>query len=126
MGWAPRWGGGSGKPGVPPEVGKSTSPRPHNPTTSDLIVEVAHVTLDLDYSIKAELYATAGVPDYWVIDVENRLLLVFREPFAFPAGRGANSYRTRQTYGPNDAVSPLAMPTATVRVTDLLPKVTSS
>ncbi len=97
-----------------------------NPTRADLIVEVAHVTLDFDCNIKAELYATAGVPDYWVIDVENRLLHVFRQPLAFPAGRGANAYRTRQTYGPNDTISPLVMPTASVKVADLLPKVTSS
>ena len=91
------------------------------PTSAIVIVEVAVTSLVADTTTKAELYAVAGVPDYWVIDVTNRQLHVFRDPVAHPAGRGANAYRTRQTFGPNDTVSPLAMPTASVLVADLLP-----
>jgi hypothetical protein len=41
-----------------------------------LIVEVADTTLDFDLGPKAELYAAAGVPEYWVIDlIEDRCLL---------------------------------------------------
>jgi Uma2 family endonuclease len=91
------------------------------PTTAVLIVEVADTSLFFDTTTKAELYATAGVPEYWVIDLENRKLLVFRDPVALPAGLGATAYRIRQTFGPADAVSPLATPSATVLVADLLP-----
>ena len=45
-----------------------------------LIVEVADTTLAYDLTTKAELYATAGIADYWVLDVENRQLHVFRDP----------------------------------------------
>jgi Uma2 family endonuclease len=91
------------------------------PTTAVLVVEVADTSLFLDTTTKAELYATAGVPEYWVIDVENRKLLVFRDPVALPAGLGATAYRTRQTFGPTDSVSPLSASNANVKVADLLP-----
>ena len=41
-----------------------------------LIVEVSDATLDFDLGVKADLYADAGVPEYWVVDVnENRVLM---------------------------------------------------
>ena len=100
------------------------SPRDYasaNPTTAALIVEVADSSLFLDTTTKAEKYATAGVQDYWVIDLENRQLIVFRDPAPLPADLGANAYRQRNTFGPDATVSPLAAPEAVVRVGDLLP-----
>jgi Uma2 family endonuclease len=91
------------------------------PTTAVLIVEVAHTTLFMDTTTKAELYATAGVPEYWVIDLEHRQLIVFRDPQPLPTGLGATAYRTHLTFGPTDSVSPLVAPTASVLVGDLLP-----
>ena len=92
-----------------------------HPTTAALVVEVSDTTFDTDVTEKAELYATAGIADYWVVDVNARKLLVFRDPAPLPAGLGATAYRTRLTFADTDAVSPLAVPTATVRVADLLP-----
>ncbi len=90
-------------------------------TTAVLIVEVADSSVDVDTTTKAELYATAGVPDYWVIDLDNRKLIVFRDPTPLPAGLGATAYRDRQVLGPNESVSPLHAPNASIRVADLLP-----
>jgi Uma2 family endonuclease len=90
-------------------------------TTAVLVVEISDSTLFFDTTTKAELYATAAVPEYWVIDLQNRRLLVFRDPVALPEGLGATAYRTHLTFDPADAVSPLAAPAATVRVADLLP-----
>src|SRR5262249_17557110 len=58
------------------------SPRTYtsHPTTAALIVEVSDATLFDDTTTKAEMYATAGVTDYWVLDVANRQLHVFRDP----------------------------------------------
>lgn len=89
------------------------------PTTALLVVEVADTTFDTDITVKAELYASAPVADYWVLDLDGRRLLVFRDPA--PVAAGGYSYRTRQTLGPADAVSPLAAPAASIRVSDLLP-----
>lgn len=91
------------------------------PTQSLLIVEVAASSLPTDTTRKAELYATAGVAEYWVIDLEHRQLLVFRDPRPLPANLGATAYRTHVPLNPTDRVSPLAAPTASSLVADLLP-----
>lgn len=91
-----------------------------HPTTAILIVEVADTTLAYD-TTKAELYATAGVPEYWVLDVAGRQLHVFRSPAPLPAGLGATAYQTHLTLSPTDTVSPLAVPNAAILVGDLLP-----
>ena len=90
-----------------------------HPTTAELIVEIADSSLFEDTTTKAEVYATGGILDYWVIDVENRLLIVFRDPVPLPDGGLA--YRTRLELGLADAIAPLAAPTSPVRVADLLP-----
>lgn len=91
------------------------------PTRALLIVEVAESSLFEDTTTKAELYATAGVLDYWVIDLEHRQLIVFRDPQLLPAGLGATAYKTHLTLSPTDRVSPLAVPQSSIRVSDLLP-----
>jgi Uma2 family endonuclease len=91
-----------------------------HPTTALLIVEVSDTTLAYDTTTKAELYATAGIADYWVLDVENRQLHVFRDP-QHNATLETTAYQAHDTFGPNDSVSPLAAPGVTILVSDLLP-----
>ncbi|MEM9120584.1 MAG: Uma2 family endonuclease [Cyanobacteria bacterium P01_F01_bin.56] len=54
----------------------------HHPTSADfhLIIEVADTTVERDLSSKAALYSTAGILDYWVLNVSARQLHVFRDP----------------------------------------------
>jgi Uma2 family endonuclease len=91
-----------------------------HPTTAALVVEVSDTTLQLDLTEKAERYATAGVPEYWVLDLTARELTVLRDPQPLPKGLGATAYRTRLTFRVGDHVSPLAVP-ASVAVAELLP-----
>src|SRR5579872_4732920 len=93
---------------------------PH-PTTAALVVEVADSTLDTDTTEKAERYATAGVADYWVPDLNGRRSIVFRDPIPLPAGLGATAYRKQLILSPMDRVTPLAAPHASILVGDLLP-----
>src|SRR5262245_10479062 len=94
-----------------------------HPTSALLIVEVSDTTLDYDLTTKAELYATASIADYWVLDVVNRQLHVFRDPqpLPLPSDLGATAYQTHLTLSATDHVSPLAAPQATILVRDLLP-----
>ncbi len=92
-----------------------------HPTQAALLVEVVDATLFYDTTTKAELYAEAGVTDYWVLDLQHRELIVFRDPQSLATGLNAVAYQSRQVFGPNDTVSPLAAPHATVRAADLLP-----
>lgn len=54
----------------------------HHPYPEDilLLIEVADKTLKKDCQLKAKDYASAGIKDYWVLDVNNRHLCLFREP----------------------------------------------
>lgn len=119
---------------MPLVVGQTTDPVPDfaiiagtpqgvttHPTAASLVIEVADSSLSYDTTTKAELYATAGVPEYWVLDLEHNQLIVFRDPAPLPAGLGAIVYRSRQTFGPTDQVSPLAAAGASITVSDLLP-----
>jgi Uma2 family endonuclease len=84
------------------------------PTSADvlLIVEVAGSSLAYDIGEKADLYAAAGISDYWVVDLDNGWIEVRRDP---AAGR----YRTLHTYSSNDEISPLALPEAVLRPASL-------
>lgn len=90
-----------------------------HPTTAALVVEVSDTTLALDLTEKAGLYATAGIADYWVIDLTGRRLLVLRDPAPVPDGGAA--YRTHLTLGPADTITPLAAPVSRITVSELLP-----
>jgi Uma2 family endonuclease len=93
----------------------------NHPTVAALIVEVADTTLYYDTTTKAELYATAGIQDYWVLDLEGKRLLVFRDPVELPAGLGATAYRRHKVLEPTETISPLAAPNSSIKVSDLLP-----
>jgi Uma2 family endonuclease len=94
---------------------------PTAPPAADalVVVEVAHATLDQDVTTKAEIYATAGIADYWVVDVQNNRLLVFRDPR--PIAAGGVAYRTRLIRYAGDTVTLLAVPNTPIPVADLLP-----
>jgi hypothetical protein len=92
-----------------------------HPKAAILIVEVADTTLFYDTTTKAELYATAGVLDYWVLDLEGKRLLVFRDPVQLPTGLGASAYRTHFTLRATDTIAPLAVSNCQITVSELLP-----
>lgn len=106
------------QPDVAVYTGKAEYYTDH-PTDPLLIVEVSDTTLFHDTTTKAELYAEAGVQDYWVLDLENRRLLVYRTPRAITAG--GHTYQSHKEYALDDVLAPLAAPTASVKVADLLP-----
>lgn len=45
-----------------------------------LLIEVSYSTLDYDLTQKKQAYARAGIIEYWVIDLKNRQLILFRHP----------------------------------------------
>ncbi len=54
--------------------------RDRHPSGAVLVVEMGATSLSIDLVRKARIYATGGVPEYWVLDVQRRLLVVHREP----------------------------------------------
>jgi Uma2 family endonuclease len=92
-----------------------------HPNSALLVVEVAESSLAYDRSIKASLYASAGIPDYWVLNLINRRLEVSRDPIVMPGQPHGYGYRTCTQYFATDTVTPLAAATGKVTVADLLP-----
>jgi Uma2 family endonuclease len=92
-----------------------------HPGTALLIVEVADATLFYDTTTKAELYVTALVPEYWVLDLEHRLLHGYRDPAPLSPGLAATAYQTHQTLDASASISPLAMTGSTIYTAELLP-----
>ncbi len=112
---------------LPLVLGQTTDPQPHlavvagsvrgttdHPTTAALAIEISDSMFRYDTTTKLAAYATAGIADYWVLDVNERRLHVFRDPVG-------DGYAAHLTLAESDSIAPLAAPTATVRVADLLP-----
>lgn len=91
------------------------------PRQAVLIVEVSDTSLAMDTGVKVHIYAAAGVPEYWVLDVNDPRLLVYRDPVADSEAPRGHRYATTLTLTTTVAVSPVVMPTAVIRVADLLP-----
>jgi Uma2 family endonuclease len=79
-----------------------------------LIVEVSDTSLRFDLLKKSALYARAAVPEYWVLNIADRRLIVHRSP-------EAGVYGLVLEFGADESVAPLVMPDAFVRISDLLP-----
>jgi Uma2 family endonuclease len=90
----------------------------HHPTVSEvyLVIEVADSSLLKDCGLKAKAYARSHILDYWVLDVTERKLHVFRDP-------NQDGYQSETVLLEDAVVSPLQFPNAIAIVRDLLPKV---
>ncbi len=102
-------------------VGPPRAYREAHPQSALLVIEVADATLDYDRETKGSLYARAGLPDYWIVNLQDRVVEVHRDPVSDPQAPFGWRYATRERFGPADAIAPLARPDAPVEVADLLP-----
>jgi Uma2 family endonuclease len=92
-------------------------PREH-PAHPALVVEVADASLRLDRRLKARLYARGRVPEYWIVNLIDRVLEVYRAP----ERQGVRwTYGDVQILGPEASISPLGAPVSRITVADLLP-----
>lgn len=92
-----------------------------HPTTAVLVVEVADTTLPLDRGAKAGLYAAAGIAEFWIVNLRDRVLEVHREPAPLAGQPFGHHYRSLTRHAEADTISPLAPTQKRVLVADLLP-----
>jgi len=95
--------------------------RDSHPERPVLIVEAALSRLRFDREHKGSLYARARIADYWIVNIPDRRLEVYRDPAPDAAAPFAWRYGRVVTLGPDERVAPLAVPAASVVVADLLP-----
>lgn len=93
--------------------------RSQHPTTAALVVEIADSSVRLDRGLKARVYARAGIPDYWIVNLVDRTVEVYRDPIR--EGRRRWRYRAVTTVPADERVVPLAAPFSSILVADLLP-----
>jgi Uma2 family endonuclease len=102
-------------PGRPADYLQSHPERPV------LAVEVAESSLSFDRAHKGSLYARAGVRDYWLVNLVDRVLEVYRDPGPDPEAIYGWRYRSITVLAPPAVVVPLAFPSSQIVVAELLP-----
>jgi Uma2 family endonuclease len=88
--------------------------RHRRPAAPDLLllVEVADSSLSYDRTTKAGIYATAGVADYWIVNIPDECVEVHRDP-------KGGIYRAVTTFRPGQSIPLLAFPTIAFPVATL-------
>src|SRR5262245_49782973 len=81
-----------------------------------LVIEVADSSLDFDRDIKAPLYARTGIAEFWLVDLQARMVTVFRDPVA-------SGYRSERTAQADETLSPASLPEVTILVREVMPEV---
>ena len=109
------------EPDVAVVPGKRRDYATSHPKTAVLVVEVALTSVDYDRNVKSSLYAKAGIPEYWLLNLRERRLEVFREPVPMPEQIFGFGYKSMRIYLPEETVSLLAKPDAQIKVADMLP-----
>jgi Uma2 family endonuclease len=76
-----------------------------HPSPADilLLVEVAQSSLTVDLGKKLRVYAAAGVPEYWVVDVAKRVIIVHRDP-------AGGAFRQVETFAAGSKIAPISAP----------------
>ena len=93
-----------------------------HPTSALLVVEVSESTLVYDRTTKASLYASAHIADYWIINLVEDLVEVYRSPQSDSTAPFGARYGQITRHARGNVVSPLSSPQASIRVEDLLPR----
>lgn len=79
-----------------------------HPRQAFLVVEVARTSADEDRRIKGALYASAGVPEYWLVNLAEHVVEVFREP-------AVGAYRQATRHGREATRDAASSPTRLLR-----------
>jgi Uma2 family endonuclease len=85
---------------------------PH-PSEASLIVEVAQTSLVKDRGVKARLYASRGVTEYWIVDLQSMAIEVRTRP-------GKQAFAHRRTARIGEAIRLVAFPDVEIQVGDVL------
>ncbi len=80
-----------------------------------LLVEVAETSVETDRRVKVPLYARAGIPEVWLVDLGQENVTAYLEPT--PSG-----YRTARVFRRGEGLAPSAFPGRAIAVADILPE----
>lgn len=98
-----------------PDIVLTREPRGDGPIplgSIGLLVEIASSTLDDDLGVKAKLYASAAIPEYWVVDVEGRAIHQLWQP-------EAGAYAEKNVLGFDQPIAAVTLPNLKIETTGL-------
>ena len=90
------------------------------PAQALLLVEISRSTLAYDRSTKASLYASAGVSDYWIVNLIEDTVEVHRQPIEREAAEFGHDYASRVIYTRGQSIALLEVPEVSINVDDML------
>jgi len=86
--------------------------RSAHPAHAHLVIEVAVSSINKDRKVKAPLYAASGFAEYWLVNVRDRVVEVYRSP-------DSGTYRAVSRHGASEVLSPEAFPDVHVALGDV-------
>src|SRR5207237_9730042 len=89
-----------------------------HPARAALVGEGADTRLPFGRVVKGRVYAAAGIADYWIVNLRDRVVEVYREPIR---GTRRAHYAATHVAPPGETLTPLAAPGARIAVDGLLP-----
>jgi Uma2 family endonuclease len=92
----------------------------HMPVRADLVLEVAKTSLSFDRNEKASVYAKAGIPELWILNLSGRQVEVHRRPAASSESTNGFAYASREFFSVGERLSPRFSPNVSFAVEDLL------
>ena len=101
------------EPDIAVVVGKPRDFPSGHPNTAILVVEISDATLTQDRTRKVRLYARHGIPEYWILNVVDDCLEVYRDPTG-------ETYQTKLTLRRGDTITP-PKGINVIEVADVLP-----
>jgi Uma2 family endonuclease len=104
-----------------PDLVVVSRPPGMRPTRPALGVEVSESSLEFDRLLKGSLYARAAIHDYWIVNLIERVVEVYREPAPNASAVFGWQYRSVARLAPPATVAPLAWRGEPVAVANLLP-----
>ena len=78
-----------------------------------LVIEVADASVEYDHSVKIPLYARAGVPEAWLVNLPADRIEVYRDP-------AGGSYADVTSVSPSETLTPLLLPDARLSAANVL------
>jgi Uma2 family endonuclease len=109
------------EPDVAVVPGSPDDYRHAHPSRPVLTVEISESSIAADRRRKGSLYARAGLADYWVLNLVDRVLEVYREPASDSAAPFGWRYARSEVFDASARVTPLAAPGSSISVSQLLP-----
>ena len=95
------------------DLSKYDGKRHPRPAETILVVEVSDSTLKYDRDTKLPLYAAAGIPEAWIVNLPNNIIEIHQQP-------GMGIYQLTKIYKPGERVQSAVLPDLSFEVDSIL------